>query len=187
MELQSLIAIIASILFNRVINNHKRHDERSVLTAPSENFVMTKKDPVDWLATLKLGFARGIASTAVIAAISASGLHILERPEMLWLWPPIAVISTTACHYLWKGFGAVLSLIAKTVVGRDEIIFDAMTNVMLFCISLIIACGDPIVYILNKIFPSLLGLSTFNFVNFVPLMIVSKPIPTSRAPHAIGI
>jgi len=122
---------------------------------------------IDWLSTFKVTFARGLASTVVLAIATAAGYLKFER-ELLYAWPFLAVFVVTIAHFITKGVGYVLS------IGINDALLKLTIATALFFFSLLIACGDPIVYIVNRLAPRLLNITNFKLFNFVPLLIVYK-------------
>jgi hypothetical protein len=114
---------------------------------------------------LKVAFARGLASTVVFTALYVVGILPLQQPAILALWPFVAV-----------PFGLLVVIlidIAAAIVRLGgSAIADAFAGLTRFLVSLLLACGDPLVYIFNRAFPAVLEIADFKPVNLQPLLVV---------------
>lgn len=124
---------------------------------------------IDWLSTLKVTLARGLASTLVfviVLVVAAPGYPIHEaNVGFLVGWPFMAVITATIMHFTIKACGYIFS------ISGHVPIMDLIITAMLFIASLLVACGDPIVYFVNRS-TNLLNITGFKIFNFVPLFII---------------
>jgi hypothetical protein len=125
---------------------------------------------INWPSTLKVALARGVASGIVISVgILVLASHVdYSGAWMMLVWPFFAVTTALIMHGVIKFVGAIF----RTAAGPDNAVFELIISGSLFVASLLVACGDPLVYWLNREQPTLLGVADFKVFNFFPLMLV---------------
>jgi hypothetical protein len=129
--------------------------------------------PIAWTPTLKLALGRGAASGLMIIIIAGlagqfKGATLMGVLGFYVFWTVGSVVGATATFYVIKAISAVLTPIAGGIVALA-------CNIYLFMVSIMIAIGDPIVFLLNKQFPNLFECADLKLINMQPLMIVREP------------
>ncbi len=72
-------------------------------------------------------------------------------------------------------FGLPISLLIFWV-GRLLGMFMPLAGALYsMCGALVMCLGDPLVYLVNKMYPALLNVSDFGFFNLSPLIVISYP------------
>lgn len=118
---------------------------------------------VNWAATAKLALVRGIAASLVWCVVMVFLLPAAALPGFFIQNILGLVIGAPLFHLLVRGVHRVLG--GLPFVGL-------VCNILLFVTALTVAVGDPIVFLLNRQFPELLGLADFKFINLVPAIFV---------------
>ena len=124
---------------------------------------------INWPSTLKVALARGVASGIVIAVgilVLASDVDYSSAWKML-VWP-----SSRSRRVIMHGVIEFVGAIFRTASGPDNVLFELIISGSLFVASMLVACGDPLVYWVNRTQPTLLGVTDFKVFNFFPLMLV---------------
>ena len=120
---------------------------------------------VNWLATLKVALARGFFAGIVWSLL----VSITPSSE------PTTLLATAAFPFGWAIFAiptAFFVLGVGWIGGMFVPLFGAMCNLIG---SALVCVGDPIVYVLNRTFPSLLNIADFKFVTFEPMLFITHP------------
>jgi hypothetical protein len=129
---------------------------------------------VDWGATLKLALVRGLAS-AVVLVVIGSMMGGFSGPggggtggafRFLLFWTFGAAIG--GILYIW-----MLRAISATV-GQAIGIVVTVCSIMQFMVVLMVAAGDPLVFILNRAAPQFLDLADFKLFNLVAVIFVRR-------------
>ena len=109
---------------------------------------------IAWSATLKLALARSIASGAIFAVV-------LPRIEPTFLWWEIM-------------FSWVVGMTpALVLVYLMSLVFAPIGLAFAFMV-LAIMVGDPLVYLINRLFPRVLDVVDFKLLNFKAFIIVYR-------------
>jgi len=122
---------------------------------------------VNWGATGKLALARG-AGAAIIWGVLGLATHFVGLkafPIVLLQWTLAASIGAPLYHLLVRGIRAVFGGIPMVQMA---------CNILLLMISLVIAAGDPLVFLVNRQFPGLLGVESFRAINLEPAIFVLR-------------
>lgn len=120
---------------------------------------------IAWLSSLKLAFARGIASGAVMAVV----MPMLE-PTI----PPFDVFIS------W----AIGSPFLLAFVYALSLVFAPLGLVLLVLIVTVIV-GDPLVYLFNRLFPSVLGVADLKLLNPHAFIVVYHDVEAVNQGEAI--
>ncbi|SDU00361.1 hypothetical protein [Stappia sp. ES.058] len=127
------------------------------------DFTFSDLGRVHWGSTLKLTAARGFFAGLVWAIIlsfgqtAAPGGTVIAWP---FIWAVAALPLALLLQFVGMIFGAIMPLLGLW--------FN-------FIGSLIICIGDPIVYLINRSFPSLLNIADLSFLNFRPMIFITYP------------
>jgi hypothetical protein len=120
---------------------------------------------IAWGATALLALERGASSGIVVTALIVGTSHDASVPSApaLWImWTVLGSVCAAGAHLVWRGVGAVFGSLA----------FAA--NLGMLITSLAIAVGDPLIWTLSKLFPAVVPVREFKFINFEPLILVIK-------------
>jgi hypothetical protein len=129
---------------------------------------------VDWGATLKLALVRGLASALVLVIIGfmiggfagpGGGAGGAFRFLLFWTFGA----SIGGIFYIW-----MLRAISATV-GQAVGIVVTVCTLMQLIVVLMVAAGDPLVYLLNRSLPHFLQLADFKLFNLVAVIFVRRP------------
>lgn len=125
---------------------------------------------IQWAPTLKLAMGRSVASGFVITLLMAlfgagQGATLAGMAGFFLMWSLTSAIGTPGVSMMIKGMNAVFA-------GMGLGIAVLAGNIILFGLSLAVASGDPIVYLLNKRFPMLFEVDDFKLFNLQPTIFV---------------
>lgn len=122
---------------------------------------------VAWGSTFKLAVARGVASGLVITPfiLSNSQAGLAEASAFFVFWSLFSGIGGMAYQFFLRGLMIVFAWLPPFLLGAA---------IMQFILSLAVACGDPLVFIVHKVSPRFLELREFNFFNFETFIFVVK-------------
>lgn len=129
---------------------------------------------VDWSATLKLAALRGFASAIVLVTVGAvlgmfsgpSGGGVGGALRFLILWTFGASIGGVVYIWMLRAMSATL--------GKAVGIVVTVCSLMQIIVVVLVAAGDPLVYMLSRQVPQLLDLADFKVFNFVAVILVRK-------------
>jgi hypothetical protein len=118
---------------------------------------------VKWLATIQLNMMRVFfASIIWIIIIALSGS---KSDTPIFAIPFIAPIAYICIYPFILGTLSIIDKIPILLGGR--MIADIVLLIFPFAVGIVIAIGDPLVFVLKNIQPNLVPIQKFNFVNFV--------------------
>lgn len=115
---------------------------------------LAKFRSIAWLATLKLALARGIASGAILAIVAPMIEPTVEALPLFFGW----ALSSTLLIVMTYALGLIFPLF----------------GLLLFFLVILVIVGDPLVYVFNRLFPSVLGVADIKPLNFSGLIVVYK-------------
>lgn len=119
-----------------------------------------------WMPTLRLAFARSIASGLVVAVLLLLGdTSLTEVATVALLWIICTPIGLPMTSIAIKGLNRVFEAMGLGIAVLAG-------NLMLFGVSLFAAIGDPVVYAFVRKFPSILEVEDFGLFNFTPAIFV---------------
>lgn len=131
-----------------------------------DTFTLSDLRHVHWLGTIKLALVRGFFAGIIILIIQT-------------IWPAGMEPRTTTEFITFPLFWAVgavpFALFVQGVgwaIGAAVPLFGVFTG---WLGSLMVCLGDPIVYLINRFFPSLLGVADLHFINFQPIIFITQP------------
>jgi hypothetical protein len=129
---------------------------------------------VQWAPTLKLALGRSIASGLVITLLMGlsggyQNLAALMGFFLSWgltsfIGAPMTALMIRGLNMVFAGMGLGIAVLAG--------------NIILSMLALLVACGDPIIYFLNRRFPGLFDVADFKVFN-LQLTIFVLPDTTS--------
>ena len=141
---------------------------------------------INWKLTLQVAFLRGWASLFVITLIelaaAAFGIgsmhgHIAGSVVMLTIGAPLIgwtiPLGAYAVYWIMVGIAHLVPL-----EGFERFV----KSLMGFACTLICAAGDPLLFALKSVFPKLLPIDGFRFVNWV-IFIVVRDAACNPATH----
>ena len=144
--------------------------------------VDTSFSNIAWAATLRIVLARGLASgivlvTAGTIATSDAQHGFLSAGEALaavLVWTVLALPLAVVFHGIAQAFRTIQKFLNLPRDSFINIVFGILRTV---CSTPGYAyiVGDPFVYLFNRLFPSVLGVTGFDIVNFQILWIVYYP------------
>lgn len=124
---------------------------------------------VAWGPTFKLALARGVASGLVISVFMLANMQggggIAEAAGFFVFWALCSGIGGLAYQFFLRGMMLVLGWVPFVGLG---------VAILQFTISLLVACGDPLVFIVHKSSPRLLDVREFGFFNFETFIFVVR-------------
>lgn len=123
---------------------------------------------VAWGPTFKLSLARGVASALIITPFMLSGGQSGAFGSAIGFfifWSLFSGVGGLATQFFIRGLTLVFAWLPPFVLGAV---------VMQFVLSLAVACGDPIVFIIHKASPRLLEVKDFGFFNFKTFIFIVK-------------
>ena len=125
---------------------------------------------VVWWPTLKLALMRGFASSVVLTPFvffsqQAQGFNPEPGGMLIFfiVWIFYSFIGVPIVFFTLKGVAAILNPFTGGTMG-------AIIGFGLLLISIMVACGDPILFVLGKMFPGLLPVREFGFFNLKTLL-----------------
>jgi hypothetical protein len=133
-----------------------------------------------WGPTFKLAGLRSVASALVLTAVGLVGgwfEGLGQAIGFLLLWSIGASIGGVANIYMLKAISTLLAPIAGGIV-------TTVCTIMSFIIALMLACGDPLVYLLLRKVPGLVDTPEFGPFNLRAIIFVldeNAPSVASRA------
>lgn len=136
--------------------------------------------PVAWLATLRMALARGIASGSLLVLGIAIGDPQLSASPfqallLLLSWVLLSLPLALACY----GMARVCRVLGAVFESGSGGFISFFFNIMSFVFSLpglFIMLGDPLVYLFNRMFPSVLDVADFKPFNLTMLITVHQPL-----------
>jgi len=126
---------------------------------------------VAWGPTIKLAVGRSLASGLIIGIFilfngGPAGPSLGAKLQMIVTMPVSLLIGAPAMYYLLLGMRAVLTPLAGDIVGLA-------CNFMMMILSVMVAIGDPIIYLINRSAPHIFEVDDdFKLFNFKIWMIV---------------
>lgn len=119
----------------------------------------------DWDLTLRVALTRGFITGifVMVFALVSNSVPLWQALFVPAMWAIIAVPA-----------GLAMYLIAFLITLIPAIGFAGLG--FIFMGSIAVCVGDPVVYFLNKMYPGLLYVRKFRFVNFEPIIFILKPL-----------
>lgn len=127
------------------------------------DFAFSDLGRVHWASTAKLTLARGFMAGLVWAILISVGPGGVP-PETALAWP-----------FVWAFIALPLALLLQ-VIGMIFAAFMPLLGLWFTLAgSLFVCIGDPIVYLLNRSFPTLLNVADLRIINFRPMIFITNP------------
>ena len=128
-----------------------------------DGFRLSDLQRVQWLPTLKLAVGRGVASGLVITLLMLLSGGLKEAGVggavgFLLMWSLTSFIGAPGVALMIRATNAVF-------MGMGLGIAVLAGNLILLMLSLAIACGDPIIYLINRRWPQLFEVADFKPFN----------------------
>ena len=127
-----------------------------------QNFTLSDLGRVHWGSTLKLAAGRGFFTGLVIVVVLLVFSSGVTPPASLFAMPLIwGLIAPFFGLFFW----AFLSLFG----------WLPFTALLLNISPLAMCLGDPIVYMINRAYPSAFNIADLQFFNFLPMIFITYP------------
>jgi len=124
---------------------------------------------IQWGPTLKLALGRSVSSamvlTVLVGLFGGPGVGLGGLAGFFLYWSIASVIGVPGTSLLIKAINAMFA-------GLGIGVAVLAGNIMLLMLSLAVAAGDPIVYVLNRKFPALFEVEDFKLFNLQPTIFV---------------
>lgn len=129
----------------------------------SSSFSSSDIKRVIWGATFKLAIARGLSAGIVFSIIfpfSGAASSIAE-----------GLLGVLVIPIVWGTVGVPLAMLLHFI----GMLLPVAGGWVQFCGALLVAVGDPLVYLLNRSKPHLLNIDNFSFFNLQPMIFILQP------------
>ncbi len=126
-----------------------------------ESFTFADLGRVYWPSTVKLALCRGFCSGLVWAAVISLVPDPTPHAEMFLLIVPL----------VWMFFAGLVGL----ALSLSSIIVPIVGSWLNLLGALFICVGDPLVYVVNRVWPGVLNIADLRLFNFRPLIFVLLP------------
>lgn len=145
-----------------------------------DSFRLSDLGRVQWLPTIKLAIGRGVASGLVITLLMLMGGGLKDAGPggaigFLLMWGLTSFIGAPGVALMIRAINAVF-------LGMGLGIAVLAGNLILLMLSLAIACGDPIIYLVNRRWPNVFEVADFKPFNMqLTIFVLDDGLHVSRA------